>query len=212
MLMQMVDAGGLPALTDGRRLADRDNPKGYFELEAATRLHTDKTWLAEATGRCVKVVAQLLTALPRDRAYRVLFIERDLDEVMASQQSMLERLGRESATLDAAALRRTYQAQLARFKRRLAVAPNLCVLYLQHREVLRDPGAAAAAIDAFLGGGLDRAAMVAAVDTALYRQRGAVPMDTLTARNRGQTLRYPDASQSGTASRCFTSLPPSARL
>ncbi len=173
MLMQMVDAGGIPALTDGRRAADRDNLRGYFELEAATRLHTDKTWLAEACGRCVKIVAQLLTAQPRDRAYRVLFIERDSDEVLGSQRLMLERLGRESARLDAAALRRTYGAQLARLKTWLAVAPNLCVLYLRHREVLHAPGTAAQTIDAFLGGGLDRAAMIAAVDGARYRQRAA---------------------------------------
>jgi hypothetical protein len=176
----MIHAGGIPALTDGERQADEDNPRGYFEHEGATRLLEDRAWLDGAEGRVVKVVAQLLPALPRDRHYRVCFIERDLDEILRSQALMLQHLGREAARLDEAALRTTFETQLRRVKVWLARQPNLHVLYLRHRRVIDDPAAAAARLAVFLGAGFDRSAAADAVDPGLYRQRagGRAPVNS----------------------------------
>ena len=89
LMMQMLQAGGMPLLTDGRRAADGDNPKGYCEFEPAKRLKDDASWLGAAEGRAVKLVSALLFDLPPERRYRVIFMTRDLDEVLASQRDLL---------------------------------------------------------------------------------------------------------------------------
>jgi len=116
LLMQMLAAGRLPVLTDGKREADSGNPKGYFELEAATRLRQDRDWLKEAKGKVVKIVAQLLPFLPKEHAYRVVFMERDLNEVLKSQQVMLDNLGRDRAKLSDEQLKQVYRQQLRQIK------------------------------------------------------------------------------------------------
>ena len=93
MLMQMLDAGGMSILTDRVREADEDNPKGYFEFEAAKRLLRDQAWLADARGKALKVVAPLVSSLPAGCNYRVLLIERDYAEILASQAKMIVRRG-----------------------------------------------------------------------------------------------------------------------
>lgn len=172
MLMQMLEAGGLAILTDRKRQADADNPKGYFELERATQLRRKRDWVGEAKGQAVKIVAQLLPYLPRDIACRVVFIERDLEEVCASQRTMLARNKKDAKFRDDQ-IHAAYARQLGQVKSWLAGNPNAWVLYVRHAEAIRDPGTLAHSINAFLGGGLDVPAMTAAVDPRLYRQRQA---------------------------------------
>ena len=95
MLMKMLEAGGVQVFTDGIRQADEDNPRGYFELEKVKNLQkqTDRSWLREARGKAVKVISQLLPELPPENTYKVLFINRNLHEVIASQNKMLLRRG-----------------------------------------------------------------------------------------------------------------------
>jgi predicted AlkP superfamily phosphohydrolase/phosphomutase/tetratricopeptide (TPR) repeat protein len=171
MLMQMLAAGGLALYTDGKRSADEDNPRGYFEAEDATRLHQHRDWVAGARGKAVKVVAQLLPMLPGDQRYRVLFIERDPAEVLRSQKVMLERLGRPLPKLSDDKLAQAYAQQVRRVKLWMVQRPNVEVLFLSHIAVIEDPEATAQRIDAFLGASLDQGPMVAAVDPTLHRQR-----------------------------------------
>jgi len=171
MAMQMLAAGGRPALTDGQRQADSDNPKGYFELTRATRLRNDHDWLSEAHGQSIKLVAQLLPFIPTDQPCRVIFMERDIDEVLASQGRMLKNLGRPPA--DDEKLRSAFNRQLRQLKVSLAARATISVRFIRHSEAINDPSGTAAAINAFLGGGLDEQAMAAAVDPDLYRQRAA---------------------------------------
>lgn len=171
MVMQMVHAGGVPALVDGVRAADDDNPRGYFEFERVKALRADKAWLDDAVGKVVKVIHMLLPELPDDRDYRVLFLERDLDEVVASQQKMLARLGRAGGGLPPERLKAAFATQLQAVDATLARRPRTRVLRLGYRDVVGDPAAAATRINAFLDGGLDEAAMRAAVDAGLYRNR-----------------------------------------
>ncbi|WP_295426273.1 tetratricopeptide repeat-containing sulfotransferase family protein [uncultured Thiodictyon sp.] len=173
MMMQMLVAGGLAALTDGRRAADGDNPRGYFELDAATRLRQDRTWLAGARGRAVKLVAQLLPFLPPDEAYRVVFMERDFKEVLKSQRLMLANLGRAPANLTDEQLERAFNQQLRQVRIWLGKQPNVKTLFVSHRETITDPIAVGERVCAFLGGQLDAWAMAAAVDGSLYRQRAS---------------------------------------
>ena len=118
MMMQMLEAGGIAPLTDVERTADGDNPKGYYEYEPAKRLMTDRTWLPEADGKAVKVIAQLLPYLPpKPHQFRVIFMERDLGEVAASQARMLENLDKQGARLPEDKLKHAYAQQIAALKR-----------------------------------------------------------------------------------------------
>ena len=176
MLMQMLQAGGLPILTDGERAADESNERGYFELEAVKRLTQDpeKAWLREAGGKVVKVIAQLLPSLPPGIPYRILFMARPLGEILASQRTMLNRTGREGSKQSERQLAATYLKQIEQTRQILSNYPeNVHVLNVDYHRTLADPEATSARVNAFLGGGLDEAAMAAAVDPELRRERAA---------------------------------------
>lgn len=174
LMMQMLSAGGLPALTDRRRAADDDNPRGYFEFERVKKTAQDPGWLAEAEGKAVKVISQLLETLPADRDYRVVFMLREMGEILASQREMLRRLGREPAA-DDAALAAAFESHLAKVRGQIDRRSRTGVLYVSYNELVKDPAGCARRVNAFLGGGLDEAAMVSAVDPALYRKRASAP-------------------------------------
>ncbi len=170
MMMQMLSAGGVTALVDGHRPADANNEKGYFEDVRARGLQRDAAWLPEARGKAVKIVAQLLGSLPADPAnsYGVVFMLRDLNEVVASQRDLLAAQGKASARMPDTLLKQTFITQMQRIRKILAIR-KIPVLYVEHRDCLQAPAAVAARVNAFLGGGLDAAAMAGAVAPALYR-------------------------------------------
>lgn len=169
MVMQMLDAGGLPILHDQVRGPDRDNPRGYFELAAVKGSRDDVGWVERAAGRAVKVPHVLAAHLPLDRVYRFILVRRDLRAVVASQAAMLARLQRPGAALTEAQLIAAYERQLDELTTLLDARPGARRLELRYEDVLADPAGQAARLDAFLGGGLDRAAMAAAVDPRLWR-------------------------------------------
>ncbi len=171
LMMQMIHAGGIPALTDRVRASDEDNPKGYFELEAVKRTKKDDSWLAEAAGRVVKMVHLLLYDLPGNHQYRVVFMRRDLREVVRSQGVMLARRGTDGARLTDEQLIGAYEGQLTKIQRWLDEQPNFQVHQVSYNSLMNDPPPAVAAIRAFLGGELDGDAMLASIDPSLYRQR-----------------------------------------
>lgn len=171
MLMRMVEAGGIPAVTDGLRRADDDNPRGYWELEAVKRLPEDAAWVADAKGHVVKVVSALLERLPAGPRYRVLFVRRDLREVLASQKRMLERRGEPTDRVPDEQMAALFRKHLDGVLAKAAAREGMELVVLEHADVLAAPAEASARIDEFLGGGLDRGAMAAAVDASLWRQR-----------------------------------------
>jgi predicted AlkP superfamily phosphohydrolase/phosphomutase/tetratricopeptide (TPR) repeat protein len=174
MLMQMLEAGGLPILTDGERAADESNQRGYFELEAVKRLPQDpeRAWLHEAGGKAVKVIAQLLPSLPPGVPYRILFMARPLGEILASQQAMLQRSGKQGSKQSQRQLAATYLKQLEQIRQVLAAYPEqVQVLNVDYHRTLANPEDAAARVNAFLGGGLDETAMAEAVEPQLRRER-----------------------------------------
>jgi hypothetical protein len=172
VMMQMLEAGGMPLLIDGQRTPDVDNPRGYFELEAVKGIAKDKTFLDGAAGKAVKMVYSLLPHLPLDRAYRVIFMRRDLDEVIASQRKMLDRHGREGAAVAPAQLKTVYANQVQQVLRRLADhGDRVRVLEVDYASLIAEPKATANAINSFLGGSLHEDAMAAVIDASLYRNR-----------------------------------------
>lgn len=175
LMMQMLTAGGMQVITDGQRPPDQHNPRGYYELEAVKHTRTDHSWLARAEGKAVKVVHVLLPHLPLDREYRVIFMQRDLIEIIASQRAMLQQQGRPAAKLPDSKLAEIFGNQLSQVWQWLSQNPNFRVLHLQHRDVIEMPLTAAQQIATFLDGGLDPKRMAAAVDPGLYRQRRKSP-------------------------------------
>ena len=171
LAMQMVVAGGIPPLTDGLRAADEDNPRGYFEFERVRQLRGDKAWVADAVGKAVKVIHLLLTELPDDRPYRIVYVERDLREVVRSQAAMLERSGRRGGGLAPERLIAVFEAQEKQVRAWLDARRAFSVLRVRHADLVRDPAGQARSINAFLGGDLDEPAMASAVDPSLYRNR-----------------------------------------
>jgi hypothetical protein len=169
--MQMLQAGGLPVLTDGQRAADEHNPRGYFEHEGVKHSRADVSWLNQAEGRVVKVIHLLLLHLPPERNYQVVFMLRNIEEVIASQRTMLRQQGRPGATLTDATLAQIFEAQLKQVRQWLAERPHFRVLYLDHRRVIREPLAVAGEVNEFLGGQLLVPAMVEVVNPSLHRQR-----------------------------------------
>jgi hypothetical protein len=172
LMMQMLAAGGLPPLHDGHRPADIDNPRGYFEFAPAKNLRADASWVPQARGRAVKLVAQLLPFLPAGQGfdYRIVWMERELEEVLASQNAMLTRQGRGGAEIEPTRLRAVFEQQLARITEILA-RRRLAVLRVQHADAIADPGGTAARLVKFLALPLDRKAMAAVVDPSLHRQK-----------------------------------------
>ena len=176
LMMQLLEAGGVVPLADAERPPDGGNPRGYYELAAAKRLPRDDAWLTRAEGRAVKVVHALLPALPRDRSYRVLWMERAGEEVLRSQEALLAR--REGRDPEAAAARAVSQDALDALARELdavarAVDADPCFrrLAVSHAALLADAEAECRRVAEFLGLDLDVAAMAAAVDPALHRVR-----------------------------------------
>ena len=171
MMMQMLSAGGMPILSDNVRAPDEDNPRGYYEFEAVKQVDKDASWLDEAQGKAVKMVYRLLYSLPPDRTYRVIFMMRNLDEVIASQDVMLERHGKADGNVEDARLAEMYRRQLQEVRAWLRDHPNFSVLYVEFRDVLDEPERVVRELNAFLDGRLDVAATMRVPDQSLYRQR-----------------------------------------
>jgi hypothetical protein len=171
LMMQMLQAGGLPPLADNLRVPDENNPRGYLEFDPVKRLRTDQSWLAQAQGRVVKIVHLLLRELPADGrfTYHVILMQRPMEEILKSQRVMLDRQGKPAA--NDAILTRAYQDQLAQVEQWLTTQPNFSFLPVPYHDVLANPLAVATRINEFLDRRLDVAAMTSAVDPSLWHQR-----------------------------------------
>jgi hypothetical protein len=172
MAMKMLEAGGMEIVVDNIRTADEDNPRGYYEDERVKDLAemTEKDWLKEARDKVIKVVSSLLNSLPESNAYKVVFMRRNLHEVLASQTKMLERRGEESHTEDEDLLT-MYEAHLEKVFFQLRFRPYFQTLYLDYADVVKDPATQAQRIAEFVDNGLDVERMAGAVDGSLYRNR-----------------------------------------
>lgn len=170
MMMQMLQAGGLDLLVDHVRQADADNPRGYWEFEPVKHTAQDASWLDQAHGKAVKMVSMLLYELPQDKRYAVIFMQRDLDEVLASQKVMLQRNHKNVKDNDTE-MKHIFTEHLAKIATWLAAQSHIRVLYVHYAEVLADPVKSAQAIATFLGGNLAVPNMAASIDKALYRNK-----------------------------------------
>ncbi len=173
MMMKMLDAGGFAPMQDGERTADIDNPKGYFEYERVKDLEaeTDKSYVQQGRGKALKVISFLIPHLPMDNQYRVLFMRRDLDEVIASQNKMVDRLQQGGQDVDDEMLKEAYRNDIVKARLYCKKHGNFELLEVHYRKTIDDPETTARAVNDFLGGGMDIRKMAEVVDPDLYRNR-----------------------------------------
>ena len=171
MLMSMLVEGGIEPLCDNIREPDEDNPRGYYEYERVKKLPEDTGWLKDARGKVVKVLAELILRLPQNYSYRIVFIQRDLDEMIASQRKMLIRRGKDPNKIPEQELRYLFNKSLKIIKNWLNKQPDMEVFYIRYNDILRNPMENIKKLNRFFGGTLDEQKMIAVVDERLYRNR-----------------------------------------
>lgn len=171
MMMKILEAGGLEIFSDNQRLADEDNPKGYYELEQVKALKDgDTTWVKEASGKVVKVISSLLEYLPAGYKYKIVFMRREIAEILASQRQMLLRRG-EASNVDDRKMAEIFQEHLKRVRVWLANQPHMDVLYVDYNALMADPTPEVKKVASFLSLNEKLEAMLAVPDQKLYRQK-----------------------------------------
>lgn len=172
LMMRMLEAGGMPVLIDRVREANEDNPRGYYEFEQVKKIKEDESWLDEATGKVVKMVSMLLYNLPSSRKYKVIFMRRNMTEILASQRAMLERTG-QGKDFNDQEMGVLFSRHLKEIEQWLAAQKNFEVLYVSYNDVMADAQHYAHYINRFMHDALDEGKMAQTVDQALYRKRSA---------------------------------------
>src|SRR5215204_4071756 len=172
LMMNMLAAGGLEVLTDQLRTPDDDNPVGYFELEDVKKLMKgEHTWLAKSNGKAVKVISTLLPYLPSGYHYRIVFMRRAIEEVLASQRKMLINRGEDPHKISDEQMAEMFQKDLQQSERWINSQAHATRININYTQLMANPRPLAAEINTFLGGGLDEDKMLSVIDTSLYRHR-----------------------------------------
>jgi hypothetical protein len=171
LMMSMLEAGGVMVLADGIRAPDEDNPKGYYEFELVKQIEHDQAWLDDARGKAVKMIAELLKHLPPEFSYKVIFMRRNLEEILASQRQMLIRRGEPTDRVKDEDMARMFRSHLKRVEAWITERPNVDVAYVSYNDLLADPAEQVRRVNEFLGGALETEKMIKAIDASLYRQR-----------------------------------------
>lgn len=177
LMMQMLAAGGMSLLTDGERVADIDNPKGYYEWEPIKQIAKKPELLDDdgLDGHVIKCVSMLLPHMPVQHNYKVIFMTRPIKEVVVSQAAMVDRLATRGAALDEEQLQRGLTAHRNELRNWLETAPHMEAIEIDYPSLVADPAAAVAQLVEFLGAERlpNAQAMLAAVDPKLYRRKEA---------------------------------------
>lgn len=171
LMMQMLVAGGMTPLADGQRQADADNPRGYLEWERIKQLPKDPNCIAEGEGKVVKVISRLLLSLPAGHDYRVIFMQRPLPEVLASQDQMLRRSGRYKEGTNPTVIAAAFEKHLKEVYAWLDSRSNVRVVRVSYHDVLKQPANVSRTLSDFLAIPLKVGAMEQQVDSTLYRNR-----------------------------------------
>jgi hypothetical protein len=170
MMMRMLDSGGMEVVTDNIRKPDQDNPAGYYEFEKVKKIKDDSIWLDSIYGKVVKMVSMLLYSLPSDKPYKVIFMKRDMTEILISQKIMLERKRAKDAKSDEE-MAGCFIKHLNEIEKWLGEQTNMNVLYVNYNDIVENPVKNARLVNEFLECNLNIEKMAEAVDKSLYRNR-----------------------------------------
>jgi len=146
LMMQMLVAGGMTPLADGERTADADNPRGYLE------------W-------------QRIKTLPEDPGCIVVFMQRPLPEVLASQDQMLRRRGTYKDGADPSVITAAFEKHLREVYAWLDGKPYVKWVRVNYHDALKKPEEISRKLAEFLGIALSIESMTQQVDASLYRNR-----------------------------------------
>lgn len=171
MMMRMLACGGMEILTDRQRGPDRDNPEGYYEYEPVKRTAADPSWVADAKGRAVKVIYRFVQDLPDTFEYRIILMQRRIEEVLASQKKMLKRRGETGAGFSDEKIALAFINKMETLGKWIDRQPNMNRLDAPYNSILADPLPFCHRLNKFLGNRINVAAMAGAIDPALYRNR-----------------------------------------
>lgn len=171
MMMRMLEAGGMKVLMDNIRKADEDNPRGYYEFEKVKKLKDESSWLKNARGMVFKMVSMLLYDLPPEESYKIIFMKRNMSEILASQKLMLDRRGASNSEVKDEEMGSLFDKHLNEVQKWLETQDNIEVLYAGYNHIIKSPLPNAEIIKQFLSIPLDINRMAAVVDKSLYRQR-----------------------------------------
>ena len=174
MMMRMLEAGGMRILKDEIRKADEDNPAGYYEFEKVKELKKDPSWLENAKGKAVKIISSLLEHLPERYIYKIIFIHRNMEEILDSQRQMLIRRGEPTDEVSDEKIGKMFLKHLQKIEERLNKQSNMDVLTIHYNEILKEPAKHGEIINRFLGNTLNTKNMTGVIDRTLYRQRGKI--------------------------------------
>ena len=169
MMMSMLEKGGMEVLTDNIRKADEDNPRGYFEFEKVKKIKEDSSWLEKTRGKVFKMVSMLLYELPSLYKYKIIFMKRNMDEMLASQRKMLEREGKGGNGDDE--IGELFAKHLKHITGWLELRPNISTLYINYRDIIDDPHMQAKILNQFVDNRLNVEKMIAVIDKSLYRNK-----------------------------------------
>ena len=172
LMMQILEAGRMEILTDNIRKADESNPKGYYEYEKVKSLMKDNSWLSEAEGKAVKVIAQLIPFLPFNYEYKVVFMERKIEEIIHSQNKMIDKLGGKKATISQEVLKNTFISQVGKVKKILSDNPNFKVAFANYNLLVESGSEQIAGISKKLELNLNLQSVLDPIDKTLYRSNG----------------------------------------
>jgi len=171
MMMQMLEAGGIELVVDDVRKADEDNLKGYYELEKIKALETDSAWLESAYGKAVKIISFWLYHLPRENTYKIIFMKREMAEILASQQTMLKRRGQPTDRTSDHVMAEKFNIHLKKLSNWLDRQNNMQSIDIFYNKIILNPAEQSQKINRFLGNRLDVDKMAGVVDSSFYRQR-----------------------------------------
>jgi len=175
LMMQMLAAGGLPPKTDGERVADTDNPQGYFEWEAIKQIAKQPELLDEdgLDSKAIKVISMLLGYMPTKHDYKIIFLTRPVEEVAASQAKMIDRLGTDGAQVEHDLIMQqltSHREQVLRMARR---SNHIELLEIEYHALIEKSEQHIQEIVEFIGENLlpNKEALASVVRPELYRQR-----------------------------------------
>ena len=169
MMMQVLEAAGIKIHTDNERVADDSNPKGYNEYEPVKHLHKQNKWLQEVESKGIKIVMPHIFKLPPRHTYKVIHIERKLDDVLMSQELMKERLNPAYKTTFNFSLYTSFTQELEKLDQWVNHFQNVERLKLNYDQVIAEPLIAAEKVKLFVNSKNDIKAIAQAIDPELKR-------------------------------------------
>lgn len=171
LMMKMLESGGMEVLADDLREADVDNPEGYYEFERVKKLPDDTGWIEDAKGKVVKVLAELIKHLPDEHNYRIIFMMRNIEEIIRSQKKMIVRRGEDPDPIPDEEMRELLKKYLVSLKNYINSQDNMEVLYVSYNDLMEEPLDPVEEIIEFFDEDLDLENMLDCIDENLYRNR-----------------------------------------